>query len=323
MPRTYGRKNLTSRNPGWDGSRFLCPQRGCSYKTTSKKVYKVHYQAKHIATYPFICEQCLAGFNRGVDLTRHLTRCLGSKEANDMRRCKKLNYVQNEQFEASLPSAPEEEVQDLREQIRRLQETNEEKEEGLRVLRLTLTQEKDSRKRLVERLYANLSVDEIVRLGIRPSKQIDTVTTLDHNDNCMIADINSYNSTDNSHDDYEMEEVVERDDPSRPMVVEHDLGDPPPVYLRPRRTTAAALKKEARRNLLNLLQDPVDKNRGLEQRLVTGKQRAIFSTRDFTRKEYVIEYAGTLMLGSKAKDLAKEYALDPSIGCYQYYFRYR
>lgn len=193
----------------------------------------------------------------------------------------------------------------------------------MRVLRLTLTQEKDSRKRLVERLCANLSVDETVRLGIRPSKQIDTVTTLDHKDNCMIADINSYNSTDNSHDDYEMEEVVERDDPSRPMVVEHDLGDPPPVYLRPRRTTAAALKKEARRNLLNMLQDPVDKNRGLEQRLVTGKQRAIFSTRDFTRKEYVIEYAGTLMLGSKAKDLAKEYALDPSIGCYQFYFRYR
>ena len=64
---------------------------------------------------------------------------------------------------------------------------------------------------------------------------------------------------------------------------------------------------------------------GVEQRLVHGKQRAISSTRDFTttRKENVIEYAVTLMLGLKAKALAKENESDPSTGCYQYYFRER
>lgn len=282
----------------------------------------MHYQAKHIATFPFICYQCLAGFNRGVDLTRHLTQCLGSREANDRRRCKKLNYVTREQFEASLPVAPEEEVQELREQMRRLQVTNEENEEQIRELRLHLAQEKDARKRLVERISANLGVDVLVRLGIRPSRQVVTVTLdMDDNENCLIADITRHNSTDNSQDEMdEMGEVVEQNAVSQPRVEEHA---PPPVYRRPIRVTAADLEKEAMRNMLNLLQDPVDINRGLEKRHVIGKQRAIFTTRNFTRKEYVVEYAGTLMLGSRAKVLAKEYSLDPSTGCYQYYFRYR
>ena len=315
MPRTYGRKNISMRNPGWDGSRFLCPYRGCSYKTTSKKVYKVHYQAKHITTYPYICPLCLAGFNRGIDLKRHSTQCLGSREANDKRRCKKLNYVTREQFEASLPCAPEEEVQNLKEQIRRLQETNDEYEEQIIALRLNLAQEKESRKRLVEKLSSNLTNDVLAKFGIRPLKKVVTVTTFDNNENSMIDDLSN---------NIEMHERVETDDIiSCPMVEKNGVADHAPVYQRQRRTTAAALKEQARMNLLNLLRDPIDRNRGVEQRLDPRKQRAIYSTRNFTRKEYVIEYAGTLMLGSTAKNLAKEYAMDPSIGCYQYYFRYR
>ena len=119
MPRAYLTKSRI-KAPGWDGTRLVCPAQGCRFKTEDRKVYKVHYEANHLDTFRFICDRCWAGFNRRCDLNRHAGGCLGSKEANDKKRCKKLRYVSVQQHLATLPSDPEEKIQELEEENRKL-----------------------------------------------------------------------------------------------------------------------------------------------------------------------------------------------------------
>ena len=54
-----------------------------------------------------------------------------------------------------------------------------------------------------------------------------------------------------------------------------------------------------------------------------GKGRGVVSTRPFTKGELVCEYSGELIPQEEARRREDEYAEDPDIGCYMYYFEYK
>lgn len=63
---------------------------------------------------------------------------------------------------------------------------------------------------------------------------------------------------------------------------------------------------------------------GLEVREIEGKGRGIFSNRHFARKEFVVEYSGTLISWEEAKKREEKYAKEPeTYGCYMYYFSFK
>jgi histone-lysine N-methyltransferase SETD8 len=54
-----------------------------------------------------------------------------------------------------------------------------------------------------------------------------------------------------------------------------------------------------------------------------GKGRGIVTTRQFSKGEFVVEYAGELINICEAKEREKRYARDQNTGCYMYYFKYQ
>ncbi|PIK51284.1 putative N-lysine methyltransferase SETD8-B isoform X2 [Apostichopus japonicus] len=62
---------------------------------------------------------------------------------------------------------------------------------------------------------------------------------------------------------------------------------------------------------------------GLEAREIDGKGRGVIATKDFAKGQFVVEYYGDLIDVTKAKELEAKYGMDPSIGCYMYYFEFK
>lgn len=65
------------------------------------------------------------------------------------------------------------------------------------------------------------------------------------------------------------------------------------------------------------------KEDGLEVRVLENKGRAVFATRNFSRGEFVCEYAGEMISYQLAKKREEMYAQDETIGCYMYFFEYK
>jgi len=61
---------------------------------------------------------------------------------------------------------------------------------------------------------------------------------------------------------------------------------------------------------------------GLEVRQTNTKGRCVFATVPFFRDDFVCEYAGELIAYTEAKEREKNYACDPTIGCYMFYFKH-
>lgn len=62
----------------------------------------------------------------------------------------------------------------------------------------------------------------------------------------------------------------------------------------------------------------------LQIRQIEGKGRGVFSTRHFERKEFIVEYSGTLISYEEAKKREAEYVKEPEkYGCYMYYFVFK
>lgn len=60
-----------------------------------------------------------------------------------------------------------------------------------------------------------------------------------------------------------------------------------------------------------------------QAREIDGKGRGVIATRDFAKGQFVVEYYGDLIDVTKAKELEAKYGMDPSIGCYMYYFEFK
>ncbi|XP_038844747.1 N-lysine methyltransferase KMT5A-A-like isoform X4 [Salvelinus namaycush] len=55
---------------------------------------------------------------------------------------------------------------------------------------------------------------------------------------------------------------------------------------------------------------------------IEGKGRGVFATQIFQKGQYVVEYHGDLLQITDAKTREAEYTLNPTTGCYMYYFQY-
>lgn len=53
---------------------------------------------------------------------------------------------------------------------------------------------------------------------------------------------------------------------------------------------------------------------------IEGKGRGVVATRALKRGDYVVEYAGDLLLEDEAGEREAQYELTPNVGCYMYYF---
>ena len=89
---------------------------------------------------------------------------------------------------------------------------------------------------------------------------------------------------------------------------------------RPIRVTMTALQKK-QEDLINfqLTQDN-DTGLPLEIKGTNGKGRGVFTSIDFQKGDFVVEYAGELVTLEESKKREKEYGKDPSYGSYMYYF---
>lgn len=56
---------------------------------------------------------------------------------------------------------------------------------------------------------------------------------------------------------------------------------------------------------------------------VEGKGRGVFAKIDFTRGQFVCEYAGELINYETAKEREKFYEGKTEFGCYMYYFNFK
>ncbi|XP_072289366.1 lysine methyltransferase 5Ab [Eucyclogobius newberryi] len=90
---------------------------------------------------------------------------------------------------------------------------------------------------------------------------------------------------------------------------------------RSNRKTKAELKIEEHRHLDDLIKNGVED--GMEVKEIEGKGRGVFAVNVFKKGDFVVEYYGDLLELSEAKAREAEYALDPSTGCYMYYFQYQ
>ncbi|KAK0150957.1 N-lysine methyltransferase KMT5A [Merluccius polli] len=87
------------------------------------------------------------------------------------------------------------------------------------------------------------------------------------------------------------------------------------------RKTKAELKDEEQKHIDDLIKNGVQE--GMQVQHIDDKGRGVFATRSFTKGEFVVEYNGDLLDIACAKKREAEYALDPSTGCYMYYFQYQ
>jgi len=93
-------------------------------------------------------------------------------------------------------------------------------------------------------------------------------------------------------------------------------------YLVPRRTsnrkTQEAIREEKHQLLIKLIVDETED--GLQAKRFSGKGRGVVSTKRFLKNEFVVEYAGELMMAAEARAKDAKYAKDGFVGCYMYYF---
>lgn len=95
-------------------------------------------------------------------------------------------------------------------------------------------------------------------------------------------------------------------------------------FLQPRRTsgrkTAEALREEKHNHLTKLILKGTEE--GLEVRQFPNKGRGIVATKSFFKNEFVVEYAGELILANQARMKDEHYSKKGFVGCYMYYFPY-
>ena len=125
---------------------------------------------------------------------------------------------------------------------------------------------------------------------------------------------------------HEVEEVVVVEDPkaiseilsnATHFMAEEDEEEEEEKERRPKHESEAALQKRIEDRLI------VDNDNGLslEIRDIPEKGRGIFATQDFSKGDFIVEYAGDLINLKEAKEREGEYSMDLSKGCYMYYFK--
>ncbi|TRY72239.1 hypothetical protein TCAL_09968 [Tigriopus californicus] len=88
------------------------------------------------------------------------------------------------------------------------------------------------------------------------------------------------------------------------------------------RRSLAALEREHRQLIYRRLSADNDNECHVGVKMFPEKGRGVVALRDFEKGQFVLEYAGELINIARAKERERKYSLDPSTGCYMYYFNY-
>eukprot|EP00090_Calanus_glacialis_P040544 TRINITY_DN7075_c0_g1_i1.p1 TRINITY_DN7075_c0_g1~~TRINITY_DN7075_c0_g1_i1.p1 ORF type:complete len:531 (-),score=189.28 TRINITY_DN7075_c0_g1_i1:932-2524(-) len=102
----------------------------------------------------------------------------------------------------------------------------------------------------------------------------------------------------------------------------HKVTEYFPIRRSERKPKAELLKEQMEGIEARLLANE-DTNLGIEVAFIENKGRGIQAVRDFSKGEFVVEYAGDLIDIGTAKDLEAKYSMDTSKGCYMYYFKHK
>lgn len=102
----------------------------------------------------------------------------------------------------------------------------------------------------------------------------------------------------------------------------HKVTEYFPIRRSERKPKAEIIKKQMEGIEARLLTND-DSNLGIEVAFIEGKGRGIKAVKDFSKGEFVVEYAGDLIDIGTAKDLEAKYSMDTSKGCYMYYFKHK
>eukprot|EP00092_Neocalanus_flemingeri_P021178 GFUD01022952.1.p1 GENE.GFUD01022952.1~~GFUD01022952.1.p1 ORF type:complete len:306 (+),score=69.19 GFUD01022952.1:85-1002(+) len=89
------------------------------------------------------------------------------------------------------------------------------------------------------------------------------------------------------------------------------------------RKSKADLLKEQTDSMEAALTAQDDTKLGIEVATMDNKGRGIKAVKDYSKGEFVVEYAGDLVDIKTAEDLEAKYSMDTSKGCYMYYFKYK
>jgi len=105
---------------------------------------------------------------------------------------------------------------------------------------------------------------------------------------------------------------AEKNDPKQSTITQHFQA----------RRSERKTKKQVERETRVAFEERILKGdeANLEIRLIEGKGRGVFSKRPLRRGDLVCEYAGDLISHDDARLRETEYASNPEIGCYMYYF---
>uniref|UniRef100_A0A914YBZ9 SET domain-containing protein n=1 Tax=Panagrolaimus superbus TaxID=310955 RepID=A0A914YBZ9_9BILA len=94
-------------------------------------------------------------------------------------------------------------------------------------------------------------------------------------------------------------------------------------YRRSTRKTAATLQKEREKEILWLIEHPLENEKDLIIEEFPGKGRGIRAAKNYSKNDFVCEYKGEIISMKLAHKRENEYARDPSIGSYMYFFVYK
>eukprot|EP00092_Neocalanus_flemingeri_P018246 GFUD01019746.1.p1 GENE.GFUD01019746.1~~GFUD01019746.1.p1 ORF type:complete len:313 (-),score=77.41 GFUD01019746.1:325-1263(-) len=89
------------------------------------------------------------------------------------------------------------------------------------------------------------------------------------------------------------------------------------------RKSKADLLKEQTDSMEAALTAQDDTKLGIEVATMDNKGRGIKAVKDYSKGEFVVEYAGDIVDVKTAEDLEAKYSMDTSKGCYMYYFKYK
>ena len=304
------------------GAFYCCPK--CDYKTINRSGYSDHFLRKHISNFRFLCIDCSAGFKFLAQLNKHSKKCLGSEVSNRKRPGKPLSYLNARAVRDVLPGDLEEEIQTSNIIVDRLEGENSDIRQEMLIM--------DQRNRELE-VENRMLLHKTRQLAEEKDKEISDLRLEIKRfevQNRKLKDLNRKMEMKNKeHEKGNANEVIDEDYnrcESDDVQNHQSVSFLPPsscVISRKKRKTGEKVRQEKEEEIIEALSSNSDFGKGLEVKEIMGKGRGVFTTKLFSRKEFICEYAGNLLKARDAKEIEMHYKKDSSKGSYMFFFEHR
>ena len=330
--------------------RYHCPVTGCGWDCKDRTSYSRHYAGRHALSPKFICPECDAVHSRRDLAVAHVCR-----DANDIRRGRKLTYANSGQVRAAFPLDEEEASQEMKEQLvelerekqqlladknqlqvwmDRLKEMYDVEKKANRGLRGDVGRLEMEMEQLKVKYEAEMTEHKelkvyVERLEAKMKEMEADERAREVEDDAMEVDKGTALEEEDNSNSLSLVLNGETDEMLEVVVVDDHGGDQPTVHPSPpgpvglrrsERKSRATLLKEEQEAYEAKLMVTEDAMHGLVVVDIPGKGRGVKASRPFTKGEFVVEYGGVLMDGGSGHAMETTYSLDMSIGSYMYFF---